>query len=163
MSTRYEFIRARGAAVGMWTAADAAEQTGERLASEDVALTLAGDEVTVLVGTHDELRALLARITEAVVVDVERLAVEMRARGEQAPGDLRTLPPGEGGQHLTCPDCGNELDVSLTEIDYRRGARWNHDGTVNIRKSNEVETIDVDLSCPKGHGSFEMPDVADYE
>lgn len=147
----------------MWTAADAAEQTGERLAPEDVALTLAGDEVTVLVGTHEELRGLLARITEAVVVDAERLAVEMRARGEQVPRDLRTVPEGKDGENLTCPDCGSELAVSLTEIDYRRRARWNHDGTVNIRKSNEVETIDVDLSCSKGHGSFEVPDIADYE
>ena len=81
----------------------------------------------------------------------------------ERPGELRTLIPGEVEEFLTRPDCGSELGVSVQEVDYRRGARWNAGGNVNIRKSNEVETLDVDLSCPEGHGSFELPDVDDYE
>lgn len=148
MGTRYEMFDAARTAVELWSAELAEEQTGERLDPGDVALSLADDEAAVLVGTPEALRAVAEKITRAVA---------------EPPGELRTLVPGEADEFLTCPDCGNELGVSIQEIDYRRGARWNPGGTVNIRKSNEVETLDVDLYCPEGHGSFELPDVNDYE
>lgn len=148
MGTRYEMFDASRTAVELWTAALAEEQTGEQLDPEDVALSLADDEAAVLVGTPEALRALAEKITRAVA---------------EVPGELRTLVPGEVDEFLTCPDCGNELGVSVQEVDYRRGARWNAGGTVNIRKSNEVEVLYVDLFCPEGHGSFELPDVDDYD
>jgi hypothetical protein len=77
MSTRYEFIKARGAAVEMWTAEVVAEQAGELLRPGQRALTVAGDEVTVLVGTHEELRMLAARMTEVVNGCPRRVAVEL--------------------------------------------------------------------------------------
>jgi hypothetical protein len=148
LGTRYEFFDARRTTVELWSSAGVAEQTGEELAADQVALSLAGDEVTVVVGTPTDLRALAEKITCAVA--------------EEVPGELRTLVPGEVDDFLTCPDCG-ELGVSIQEVDYRRGARWTPGGSVNIRKSSEVETLDVDLYCPNGHGSFELPDVDDYE
>jgi hypothetical protein len=148
MGTRYEMFDASRTAVELWSAALAEEQTGEQLDPGDVALSLADDEAAVLVGTPEALRAVAEKITRAVA---------------EPPGELRTLTPGEVDELLTCPDCGNELQVTVQEVDYRRGARWNAEGSVNVRKSNEVEVLDVDLFCPEGHGSFELPDVDDYD
>lgn len=147
MGTRYEFFDASRTAVELWTAALAEEQTGEQLDPGDVALSLAGDEAAVLVGTPQVLRALAERFTRAVA---------------RVPGELRTLVPREADEYLACPDCGMDLAVSVKGIDYRRGATWHRDGSVTVGKSNSVETLEVDLYCPDGHGSFEMPDVDDY-
>ena len=56
MGTRYELTAASAAAVELWAADDVTE-----LAADQVALTIAGDETTVLVGTPGELRALAER------------------------------------------------------------------------------------------------------
>jgi len=148
MGTRYEMFDASRTAVELWSAELAEEQTGEQLDPGNVALSLADDEAAVLVGTPEALRAVAEKISRAVA---------------EKPGELRTLTPGEVNDCLTCPDCGNELEVTVQEVDYRRGARWNAGGSVNVRKSNEVEVLDVDLFCPEGHGSFELPDVDDYD
>lgn len=149
MGTRYEVFDARRTTVELWMTSLAEEQTGEQLDLGDVALSLAGDEAAVLVGTPADLRALVEKHTRAVA--------------EKVPGELRALVPGEVDDVVTCPDCGTELGVSIQEVDYRCGARWTGGGNVNIRKSNEVETLDVDLYCPNGHGSFQLPDVDDYD
>ena len=145
MGTRYELATASDASVQLWPAHVVEDQTGEEVAPDQVALTIAGDEAMVLVGNTQGVRALAQRITTAVTQEV-----------------LRVLSPGEVDAELTCPDCGTGLGLSVKEIDYRRGATWNRDGSVTVGKSNGVETLQVDLFCPEGHGSFEMPDIDDY-
>ncbi|GAA4732744.1 hypothetical protein GCM10023328_10030 [Modestobacter marinus] len=93
MGTRYEFAAASTATVELWSSAEVAEQTGEELPADQVALTLAGDEATVLVGTPGELRALVEKIASAVA---------------EKPCELRILIPGEVDEFLTCPHCGSE-------------------------------------------------------
>jgi len=110
MGTRYEMFDASRTAVELWSAELAEEQTGEQLDDGDVALSLADDEAAVLVGTPEALRAVAEKISRAVA---------------EPPGELRTLTPGEVDDFLTCPDCGKELEVTVQEVDYRRGARWN--------------------------------------
>ena len=145
MGTRYEFAAASTASVELWPADVVEEQTGEEVAPDQVALTIAGDEAMVLVGSTEEVRDLAQRITTAVSQEV-----------------LRVLSPGEADADLACPDCGADLGLSVRETDHRRGATWNRDGSVTVGKSNSVETLEVDLFCSAGHGSFEMPDIDDY-
>lgn len=87
--------------------------------------------------------------------------LDQQAQEATAP-TLRTLEPGQEDEDLVCPDCGQQLMVEAEEVDYRRGATWLADGSILVGKSDSVETIEIRIGCPRGHGQFEVPDVADW-
>ena len=84
MGTRYGFAAASNASVELWPANVVEEQTGEEVALDQVALTIACDEAMVLVGNTQAVRALAQRITTAVSQDVLRVL---------SPGEVDTNRP----------------------------------------------------------------------
>lgn len=66
MTVRWEFARAKDVSVQLWDAQAIEEETAEILRPGEVGLTLGYDEVFVLVGTPDELLALLVKAAVAV-------------------------------------------------------------------------------------------------
>jgi hypothetical protein len=76
VTTRYEFISATGASLELWDRDVVLQETDERLPVGQLGLTIAGDEVTVIAGTREELRALADRIAAIVELDPETVDEE---------------------------------------------------------------------------------------
>lgn len=85
MTTRYEFISAKGAGLDLWDRAITRQETDERLQEGQLALTISGDEVTVIVGTREELRALAERISAIVELDPETVEDDDDEDDEEEP------------------------------------------------------------------------------
>ena len=97
MSTRYEFFDASRTSAEAWDRAEVEENTGEDLDDNQFGLVLGGDEVSVVVGTREQLQAFVAKLA-ALVADPEPVLPEL-------------TPPAGEEVDATCPYVFTQADV----------------------------------------------------
>jgi hypothetical protein len=157
MGTRFEFFEAKRSVVRVWDAVQTEDEAGEGIGAGRFTLALDGDTVAGFVGTLDELRTLVARITREL---------------DAAEPALPSLPEPEATDEeveATCPHvnddgtvCGAEL--MLWDKDpvggylYTEGGRW----IVGPRKGGDNVGGDEEVYCNSGH-QWAVPEIDEWQ